>query len=201
MKKKIFVFICLLFTVPLFSQVGIGTDDPQSTLQVVGKPATSTVLDGIIPPKLTGDELFAKTYTSSQTGAVVYVTTAASTANLIGQTIDVDESGLYFFNGEKWVAAKTSAVAGESSPIRLSLYAQATDTQNVTGGTTDNFITFQSTDLVVSTSDVSLDTSGSYSFTINTSGIYKISSFTFLQPNSSSNASNFYGANIFFCCF
>lgn len=78
-------------------RVGIGTVAPASTLQVVGSPTVTTALDGIIAPKLTGDQLKAKTYTAAQDGTLVYVTAATTTP--AGQTINVDDKGYYYFSG------------------------------------------------------------------------------------------------------
>lgn len=82
MKKQILAL--LLFSLISFSygQVGIDTTNPQATLDVLGKPTVTTSLDGIIPPRLTGDQLGAKTYTTTQTGAVIYVTAAKSTSQI-----------------------------------------------------------------------------------------------------------------------
>ncbi|WP_343642375.1 hypothetical protein [Chryseobacterium sp.] len=65
----------------------MGTTSPSSTLDVRGKATTTTSLDGIIPPRLTGAQLRAKTYTAAQTGAMLYVT-AADTAPA-RQTVNV----------------------------------------------------------------------------------------------------------------
>lgn len=81
-------------------RVGIGVDTPAATLEVAGEAGTATVLDGIIPPRLTGDELRAKTYTAAQTGAMVYVT-AGDTAPS-GQTVNVTTAGTYTFDGTVW---------------------------------------------------------------------------------------------------
>jgi len=76
--------------------VGIGTNTPSTTLQVVGQPAEPLVLDGLTPPQVTGDQLAAKTYTAAQGGTLIYVTTAASM--LTGQVINVNGEGIYYFS-------------------------------------------------------------------------------------------------------
>jgi hypothetical protein len=82
------------------AQVGINTTNPQATLDITGKPATASSLDGMIPPRITGNQLRAKTYTPAQTGAIVYVTAADSAP--AGQTINVKSTGFYYFNGAVW---------------------------------------------------------------------------------------------------
>lgn len=104
--RKIFLsaaFLALNFA--SMAQVGVGTDDPKATLDVVADAATATAIDGIIPPRLTGDQLRAKTnYGSDQEGVMVYVT-AADTAPE-GKTINVTEKGFYYFDSVKstWMA-------------------------------------------------------------------------------------------------
>lgn len=95
----------LLLVLGIFSvkgQVGINTETPQTTLEVVGKPDDVSHYDGIIPPRITGDQLAAKNYSISKKGAVVFVTNSPS--NLSGQVINVTEPGVYFFDGSIWQA-------------------------------------------------------------------------------------------------
>lgn len=61
-------------------RVGINTTDPAATFDVVAKNTDPAVVDGVIAPRLTGNELKAKdaVYLGPQTGALVYATAAAS---------------------------------------------------------------------------------------------------------------------------
>ncbi|RLJ32949.1 hypothetical protein CLU97_2419 [Chryseobacterium sp. 7] len=105
--KKLFLLIPAMISTIAYSQVGINTTTPQATLDVIGKPATPAVLDGIIPPRLTGVQLKAKTYTAAQTGAFVYVTTPDPSPS--GQTINVTTVGTYSFDGSRWLKVNTTA--------------------------------------------------------------------------------------------
>ena len=82
------------------TNIGIGTITPKVTLDIEGDAASTTVLDGMIPPRLTGDQLRAKTYSTDQTGAMVYITAADSAPT--GQTANVDTVGYFYFNGTVW---------------------------------------------------------------------------------------------------
>ncbi|WP_156104478.1 hypothetical protein [Chryseobacterium populi] len=96
-------------------RVGVSTTTPQATLDVTGTPTDTSKLDGIIPPRITGVQLRAKTYTTSQTGAIVYAT-AADTAPA-GQTINVTVAGFYYFDGSVWVQ-----LMGRSTTTGSSIY-------------------------------------------------------------------------------
>lgn len=117
------------------AQVGIGTTDPKATLDVVGTAGTST-LDGIIAPRFTGDELGDKTYTTDQTGALVYAT-AAKSASTNTQVANIDAEGYYYFNGTKWVK-----VSGSGGTLIGSFWSLSGNTNTTAGtdfiGTTDN---------------------------------------------------------------
>lgn len=99
MKILLYFFLCLI-SIPVFGQVGINTQTPEATLDVVGRPGDTNHYDGIIPPRLSGNQLAAKTYSAAKKGAVVYVVSPAS--NLSGQAIHLSEAGLYYFDGIVW---------------------------------------------------------------------------------------------------
>jgi hypothetical protein len=94
----------------LNAQVGVNTDTPKATLDVMGKPSDVTVADGFIAPRLTGNEIKAKDalYGTDQTGVVVYVTAAASPVST--KTANVTATGYYYFDGTVWqsLQSKTS---------------------------------------------------------------------------------------------
>jgi hypothetical protein len=142
MKDKLFgLTILTFFGFTVSAQVGINTNLGQATLDVVGFPANSGKLDGIIAPRLTGIQLRAKNYTTAQTGAMVYVTAADSAP--AGQTINVTGSGYYYFDGTVWVQATPS----QSSNWKITGNTGTTATTDALGtsissgnflGTTDN---------------------------------------------------------------
>ncbi len=101
MKKQTLLLAALLSSALAFAQVGVNTQTPQATLDVIGKPADASSLDGVIAPRMTGAELRAKTYTAAQTGALVYVTLADTAP--AGQTINVTSTGYFYFDGTQWI--------------------------------------------------------------------------------------------------
>jgi hypothetical protein len=163
----------------IYAQVGIGTTSPNATLEVQGDPTSATTIDGIIPPRLTGDQLSDKTYTSNQTGAVVYVTAADSTPG--GQTVNVISSGFYFFDGSEWINLASGVVdktddafinnAGNS---RIELETQSDGSTARSSGT--EFVIEDDGSVVIGKSTVSsekLDVDGSFASQLElTSGHY-----------------------------
>lgn len=108
MNKLLFLLYSVLPIVTL-AQVGINTDNPNATLDVNASATMLTVSDGIIAPKLTGDQLKAKdnVYSFDQTGAIVYITQNLTT-EASSKTIKVKNIGYYYFDGEIWQAINST---------------------------------------------------------------------------------------------
>ena len=107
------IFITFFLFIPYFAiaQTGIGTKTPQSTLDIVSKPADLLAVDGVLPPRLTGNELKSKDnlYGNNQNGTLVFATSPASPTT--PKTIEVVKSGYYYYDATaaKWLAFKSSA--------------------------------------------------------------------------------------------
>lgn len=101
---KIFYLLFFISISLLNAQVGINTETPNATLDIEGAPTEVTSMDGLIAPRITGDQLQNKTYTSEQTGAIVYVTQAVTNhMSDKPQTFSVTNDGYYYFDGTKWI--------------------------------------------------------------------------------------------------
>ena len=113
MKKHIILLGTLVLSTVAYSQVGINTETPKATLDVVASPNKPALIDGFIAPRLKGTELKAKDalYTTDQIGTLVYVTealdgnssTPATEDDVTAKTINVTQPGYYSFDGTKWV--------------------------------------------------------------------------------------------------
>jgi len=125
--KKSSYLLFVLSTIFIYGQVGINTQTPETTLEVVGKPNDISHYDGIIPPRITGNQLAAKAYSSAKQGAVVYATSPPS--NLTGQVKNITEAAPYYFDGTLW-----QSFSKEIAPIEY--YIILTLDPNSTAGLT-----------------------------------------------------------------
>lgn len=112
--RKLSYLLFVLTVISISGQVGINTQTPETTLEVVGRPNDVNHYDGIIPPRLTGSQLALKTYSTAKKGAVVFVTSPPT--NLSGQVIHVTEPGVYFFDGSLW-----QSFSKEKQPIEYQI--------------------------------------------------------------------------------
>jgi hypothetical protein len=83
---KIISLTVLLASTLMFSQVGINTETPKATLDVMAAPGDLTKINGFIAPRLKGSELTAKdtNYSIPQTGAIdEHVIVVGSSKNAI----------------------------------------------------------------------------------------------------------------------
>ncbi len=121
------------------AQVGINTNNPKSTLHVQ-KRTELTFPDGIIPPRISGDSLRLKeaAYTAAQNGAIVYVTSPATTTG--PKTNGVTSDGLFIYdavtnnssgNPGLWFKLPTTASSGTTGDGAFS--AKFTSTLSLLG--------------------------------------------------------------------
>ena len=109
MKKKL-IAVAFLASGLTFGQVGIGTNTPNSSLDIISKNG-ATDKDGILIPRITKDDLAKKTagtYAASQHGAMVFITNATAptgTNPSLNQTNNIIGRGFYYF---KWDATTSS---------------------------------------------------------------------------------------------
>ncbi|MCW4450730.1 hypothetical protein OK344_00735 [Kaistella sp. BT6-1-3] len=111
MMKKTFtisiISLAIHFLQGQSGNVGINTTTPAATLDVNGFAADTAKLDGIIAPRITGNQLRAKNYTRAQTGSIVYATLPDTSP--AGQTINVTSAGYYYFDGTIWQKLSSTA--------------------------------------------------------------------------------------------
>ncbi len=115
MKKTLLSLALISITYCANAQVGVGTNTPQSTLDIKEKRTGTTndvsAHDGLLIPKLTKVELAAKdasAYTVNQNGAIIYISNISGTptgTSLI-QVANIDAIGFYYFDGDSLVWKK-----------------------------------------------------------------------------------------------
>lgn len=124
MKKHTSIAVALLFSSFLYSQVGINTQNPKATLEVSAGNNNGTTAEGMILPKLTGNQIQAadNQYGTEQTGTVMYATAAVSVTT--PKTVNINAAGYYYFDGTLWQKLGRTYTAGNGislsgSDIRL----------------------------------------------------------------------------------
>lgn len=110
--KKFFILSLALAGITAYAQqegrVGINTEEPKATLDVVGKPDEASAADGVKLPTLTKAQLNAKTsYGAEQRGTIVYVYDASGDSN--EATANVNVPCVYVFDGTVWNSLGCSA--------------------------------------------------------------------------------------------
>lgn len=178
MKKSVFVLPYFILSQFLSGQVGVNTQNPATTMDIVGNPASSTIPDGLLTPRLTGDQLKAKdtAYGTSQDGAIVYVTQPVQTPT--SKTINVTSPGHYYYDASNaiWKAMiiQGSGNSGTSGTTGTGLYASRDGAWSLVSlgisGTNWNKINLTSTD--TKTGVASLLNAGVY--TAPKPGIYEV---------------------------
>ena len=83
------------------SLAGINTPLPQYTLDAVTKTTGVAEPEGLIVPRLTGDQIKARDaqYNDAQKGMLVYATSRVSSVST--KTADITTEGYYSFNGNR----------------------------------------------------------------------------------------------------
>jgi hypothetical protein len=112
MLKKLLMFsFAIMAGTTVFSQVGVNTNTPQTTLDITAIETDGSTAEGIMAPRLTGDQIKGKDlrYTLAQTGAMVYATEAVVGVPA-GKTVNITTKGYYFFDGILWQKIARSSV-------------------------------------------------------------------------------------------
>lgn len=115
MKTHLLTASTLLLSILTYSQVGINNQSPKSTLDITAKTTDGSKPEGIIVPKLTGDQIKAGNaqYGSDQKGAILYATAAVTVSD--SKTVNITAEGYYYFDGSLWQKMGNAAAAANWS--------------------------------------------------------------------------------------
>ncbi|MDP9954757.1 hypothetical protein J2X97_000394 [Epilithonimonas hungarica] len=108
MNKTIITLFVLISSLS-FSQVGINTESPKSTMDISAKRNSSGVIEdysqyyGLQAPRLTRDELtnVSVTYGAEQNGAIIYISDISG-GNSDAPRTNITSVGYYYFDGTLW---------------------------------------------------------------------------------------------------
>lgn len=166
MKNSLILLIALFFINSLNAQyVGVNTANPSTTLDVVGNPTNTSIADGIKAPRITLAQLNLKTgYTSSQTGALIYVTDVTG-GSTVSATAQVTTIGYHYYDGSAW----QSVVSKSGSVVFVATRSSSTTISN------NGFNTVPLTTIEKNIGGGVWDTSN-YTYKVPSSGTYMIKS-------------------------
>lgn len=135
MKKNIILLGTLIISSIAYSQVGINTDQPKATLDIKASPTSTTKIDGLIAPRLTGNELQAKDalYEDDQDATIIYATAPVTTAT--DKTFNVTSIGYYYFDKTQGTAGRWMKIA---NPVAAATYQEPWNIQGTTNPSTAN---------------------------------------------------------------
>jgi hypothetical protein len=112
MKKILFSIALIASGLVASAQVGVGTTNPQVSLQV-DRSTVATDADGVLVPRVTVAELNAKAtaYGANQNGTLVFVNNLTGTAE--NETSNVRSIGFYYYDAtaDKWIGVGSSPAA------------------------------------------------------------------------------------------
>lgn len=140
MTKRLLQLMVLMAFGKAYSQVGINTANPASTLDISAKNATgtSTTVDGVLVTRV--DRQRAQSMTGVPISNLIYVNSVA-TGSQTGTAVNIDSVGYYYYDGTAWVK-----LHNPTNSIAANIYnADGTLTGNRTVSQAGNTLAFTGT--------------------------------------------------------
>ncbi|MBP1164572.1 MULTISPECIES: FISUMP domain-containing protein [unclassified Chryseobacterium] len=126
--KKMYLLPIVLMGVLSYGQMGVNNLTPKSTVDIASKTTDGSTSEGLLIPRLTGNQLkaaeTAAVYASAQHATLVFVTAAPDSNNRTGQVEGMDAPGFYYFDAgsNRWIKILSS---GASTPALTQLLCSA----------------------------------------------------------------------------
>lgn len=141
MKKQLLSIIVLLTCSEISAQVGINSTTPKATLDIAAKTSNGSTPEGIIAPRLTGDQIKAADaqYTAAQQGTIIYATAAVTTASV--KTANLTAPGYYYYDGSLWQKIGNTYTGSTSIALNGSSFERTALTGDVTAAANNNSTT------------------------------------------------------------
>jgi hypothetical protein len=117
MKNKItLACITILFGGLAQAQVGINTQNPAATLDIVAKNATgqSILPDGLLVPRVDRERALSMNIIATST--LIYVNSVA-TGTQTGKAVNIDTVGYYYFDGTSWIKFNSGTLTDNDTNI------------------------------------------------------------------------------------
>lgn len=99
----------------LFSQVGINTPDPKSTLDIRAKTNGASQTEGLLIPRLTGDQIqtMSNNIQPGTESLMIYATSAP--ASPTAKVSKIIQSGYYYWSGTTWESISSNIYTADGS--------------------------------------------------------------------------------------
>lgn len=143
-KNNYLVCVFMLLGTIVFGQVGINNTNPQATFDITAKTTDGSKPEGMIVPRLTGDQIKGgdTQYSVSQKGILVYALSAVTAAS--AKTVNITTEGYYYFDGNIWQKLRNLSDADDWKRLGNS---------GTTAGTVDFIGTTDNQDFVTKTNN------------------------------------------------
>lgn len=125
--KNIITLAVSLFSLTIFAQVGINNNTPKATLDITAQTTNGSKPEGLLPPRLTGDQIQAgdAQYTAAQAGIIIYATAAATAPST--KTANITAAGYYFYDGSAWQKITSGAAVADATTAAKGIVQLAGD--------------------------------------------------------------------------
>lgn len=159
MRKILFIALSG-WSMAVNAQMGIGNNTPKGTLDITALKTDGSTPEGILIPRLTGDQIknAGNQYTTTQTGAMVYATSAPSATDT--KTANITAAGCYYFDGSVWRSL------GESTNTTVVSISATVDT-NILGYTPSKTATASGVPATISVAGVTCTKQAVTNYSVN----------------------------------